>query len=967
MRQIVDDEHITLATESAAAGTTGTGRTGGTGGVPDVGGSVAEAPEVGLPAAVEAELAEAAEAGLAEAVEAGLAEAVEAGLAEAVEAGLAEAVEAELAEAAEVERAEAAEAMAAEPADAGLADSDDAEDEKGLIATYRARRIHPKRLRSPLRRLIWLAVVQIVIVGLLMAVQKLNQPLVDSDVPGAAGGTFAVPLAMFIVMVFSVAAGYWFGLAGALRVRTSVGISIAALATWTLADSPISYLRAGATGIGKRSDAGLLWAQLGVLAVFWIWLGCVAVARRQARRHKQARLHKAVSAPDLDGQPWHSRTFLGVMACVLAYYALELGIWLLYAQTGQAATGTGFLLHDLGVQAILLPIFLVLLLFVGSTDLLEWGEIAVGFVVVRAKRTRPPWLLMILTPLVAVGMIANVVRVDGVNVLHELAVVGIPAVLIFLLVRRGGYGGWSADTRSRAVMTGAIVLFGYGIVLRSITSAVRDLIGWPAQFDASFYALVSMPLALAALTGLLVLLADRRTGQPDQRGRGLLLVIIGVLIIILSLPVFLAAAGLPAVLPRHQFSLLRGMQLVASLATIGWLISLAMRRQPPAARQLANVLKLLAGLLIVSWIIGLWNGMARLGADSDYLLAGLFFLTVFWGFVTSGDDLTGTEANTTAYPRDGRILLAVSYGLVANATLLYLGALRAPRPGIALPSSAINDFFTPVGLVVLGSALVIMRFVARATRAPGDGDGDGRAGLVTQHPREPRVPVHSYGAVQVGVAGAGLIATVAALVIAGRMLPPSARVIAAMLNSPYTATVPGPGCDAGGAAWPVTAGEPITTHCGAAGLRVEAGPHGDGAVEFLPPNGFATQNYRVSVTIALGSGFVGCAGIFTRGGPAGRYFTSICGDNSVGIDQMSTRRSSQIFLRFTGPAQSHRITAVAQGFDQSIYVDGTRIGTIANGAFPATEYVGLGIINLSTRPGSVVFSTFTYTPLPPVR
>ena len=852
-----------------------------------------------------------------------------------------------------VEAGAAAEAETAEPADA--------EDKNGLIATYRARRIHPERLRSPLRRLIWLAIVQIVLVGILMAVQKVNQPLVNSDVPGAAGGTFAVPLAVFIVMVFSVGAGYWFGLAGALRVRTSVGIPIAALATWTLAESPISYLRLGATGIGRHSDAGLLWAQLGVLAVFWIWLGCVAVARQQARRHR------AVSPPDPDGQPWHSLTFLGVLACVVAYYALEFAIWLLYAQTGQAAAGTGLVLDDLGVQAILLPIFLVLLLFLGSTDLLEWGEIAVGFVVVRAKRARPPRLLMIVTPLAAVAMIANVVRVDGVNVLPELAVVGIPAVLIFLLARRGGFGGWSADTRSRAVMTGAIVLFSYGIVLPSITSAVRSLIGWPGQFDFSFYSLVSVPLALAALTGLLFLLADRRTGQPDQRGRGLLLVIIGVQIIIGALRAFLAAAGLPDFLPQHQFSLLSGMQIVASLATIGWLISLAMRRQPPAARQLANVLTLLAGLLIVSWILGLWNVIARLGADSDYLLAGLFFLTVFWGFMTSGNDLTGTEANTAAYPRDGRILLAVSYGLVGNATLLYLGALRAPRPGVGLAGAAYatNDFFTPTGLVALGSALVIMRFVTRATRAPAEGDR--QAGPVTRHPREPGVPVHSYSATQVGVAGIGVIATVAALVIAGRMLPPSARVIAAMLSSPYTARVPGPGCDTGGAAWPVTADEPITTHCGAAGLRVGAGPHGDVAVKFLPPNGFATQNYRVSVTIALGSGFVGCAGIYTRAGPAGRYFTNICGDNSVGIDEVSTRRSSQIFLQFTRRAPSHRITAVAQGFDQSIYVGGTRIGTVVNGAFSATDYVALDIINVSTRPASVVFSHFSFTPLPASR
>ena len=115
--------------------------------------------------------------------------------------------------------------------------------------------IRPHRLNFPLRLLIWLAITQIVLVAILMALQKVRQPQVNSSVLDPAGGTFAVPLAVFVFMTVSVAAGYWFGLAGALRVRASVGIPVAALATWTLADYPITILRAGSTGV-RRAGTG---------------------------------------------------------------------------------------------------------------------------------------------------------------------------------------------------------------------------------------------------------------------------------------------------------------------------------------------------------------------------------------------------------------------------------------------------------------------------------------------------------------------------------------------------------------------------------------------------------------------------------------------------------------------------------------------------------------------------------------
>ncbi len=862
--------------------------------------------------------------------------------------------------------AEELESVGAEQAGAKEAQSGDAEEAKGLRATYKARHIRPSQLTGPSKRLVLLAIAQIMLVAVLMALQKVHQPQVNSVVSGAAGGTFTVPLVVFIVMVMSVAAGYWFGLAGALRVRPGVGIPIAALATWTLADVPISSLRLGATTVDPHlSDAGLRWAQLGILAVFWAWLGGTTAAAWYARRKRP------VVAPAPGGQPWHPGIFRVTLACVLAYYALEFVIWVLYAQAGLAATGTGSLLADLGVQAVLLPTFLVLVVLLGSTDLLEWGEIAVQSIVVGPKRDRPRWLLAILTLMAALATIANVVRIDGINIVLELAVLGVPAIFLAALVRLApGYGDWSDDLRSRAVITGATVTFLYVAILPAVTSAIRDAVGWSAQLDYQFYWLVSTPVALSVLTVGLFFLAQRRIGKPEQRGRGLLLVIVGVLITIAGLPAFLSAANLPAVFPQQHFSLLSGLQAVAAVGTLSWLIILAVRGRESSAAQLANLLALLAGLQIIRWILDLLNEISVLGADSDYVLAGLFFLTVFWGFAMSGENLTGDKANSALYPRDGRILLSVGYSLVSTATLLYLGEVRTPAKGVSPPSYLTADPVTPLGLATLGSALVVVAFVARmspSAHSPAHATPAGQANATSAFPSGSRIRAHS--AAQVGIAGVGAVATGAALVILGSALPRLTQANAALVGTPYKAPVPGPGCDTGGALWTVTPGERVTTECGAGGLHVEIGPgRGDeGDVKFLPPNGFTSQNYRISVQITFGSGFDGCAGIYTRGSAAGRYLTAVCGDNSVGIDKQGAHGSSMIYLNYVGRTLTYTIAAVSQGSDQSVYVNGAKIGTVADAAFSTTEYIGLGIVNSGNRAEAAVFSNFKFTPLPAAR
>jgi hypothetical protein len=509
-----------------------------------------------------------------------------------------------------------------------------------------------------------------------------------------------------------------------------------------------------------------------------------------------------------------------------------------------------------------------------------------------------------------------------------------------------------------------VVIFAYTTLLLSITSAVLGELGWPPQFDYTLYFLVSTPVALAALTAGVLILARGAPG-PEQRGRGLLLVVAAAVIIIAGLPGFLAATHLPAVFPPRHFGLLNGLLFVAAAGTIIEIAGLAiLGRLRAAGGLLANTFKLLIGLQLVRWLLDLLQVIAKLGADSDYLLAGLFFLTVLWGFATSGDKLTGTKANSAKYPRDGRILLTVSYTLVSSATLLYLGALHGPARDPAPPSYLTTDPFTTLGLLVLGPALVIVAFVTRLRRVPGE-PSSRVAGLAERFQARVRIP--SAGAVQIGIAVIGTVLTAASVaVIATGGLPDLARASAAQLGRSYTALVPGPDCDAGGAIWFVARGERVLTQCGRTGLVATVAPHQEGDVTFLPPDGFTSRNYRIFVTVRFNGRFDGCVAVFTRGSAAGRYLNYLCSNHSAGIDVLNTRRATlkRLAAGFARPAPSYTMMTVSDGTQQSFFVNGLKIGAVLDNEFPATDNVGLVLSNSAGVAGSAFFSHFAFRPLP---
>jgi hypothetical protein len=846
-------------------------------------------------------------------------------------------------------------------------------DSRRLIDIFRDRRIDLKDadLASPLRLLIYAAFAQTLIVAvLLLAGLTVSQPSVSSGVQDQAGGSFLVPTAVFIVMAFSVAAGYCLVLAGALRVRAAAGLPIIAATTITLAVVPISKLHAGAA---VEPHEWLRWAQLGVLAFLWAWVLWRLATRQWGAERRSSRGRK------------HGAVLVGVLAVVVVYYALEFAVWGSYAQVGQTARGTGFLLDDLSFQAVLLPVFLTLVVLLSSTDLLDWGELIAARVPIWVKPSYS-WIFLILTPLTACLVIASALRAHPGEALPEILVGAVLAGMVGLLVHLGtDYAGWSDELRGRLVFVGAIVIFVYTTVFSSITGELATAAGLSSLAGSELYWLISTPVLLGLLTAGLFLVARGQVGTRKTGATGLFLAMVGMMILVAELPEFvsLRSRKLPARIPWQHFSLLSGIQLAAGIGALvwaGWLLA-HKRLSKSDVGPLPSIFLLLVGLELVTLIIDLLDGIERLGNYSAFALAGFFLLIALWGLITSGDQLNAGAASAH-YPRDGRIMLFVGYTLIANATLVYLGTLHEPVTGTGPPPSLTADYVTPTGLGILGTALVVIAFIMRPrklARSPGPAaasraEAAAAASLASAGAARPvrsRAPAVQTPVIQRGILGVGALATVVALIFVGVTAAPHlASANAQLASQPYHAVVPGPGCDIRGASWTVPPGDPITTKCLKTGLQVAEVNPGAGDVQFLLPGGPFPRNYRVSVQVNLSNMPDGCASIYTRASAAGHYSSYICTNtlNDVqvyvwGIQEIGLKTFKQLGSGIVRKADTYVLVATAANTIQQITIDGSS-AAFTNGTLAATEFVSLGISDTGKQGGSVIFSNFTFTPLP---
>jgi len=230
-----------------------------------------------------------------------------------------------------------------------------------------------------------------------------------------------------------------------------------------------------------------------------------------------------------------------------------------------------------------------------------------------------------------------------------------------------------------------------------------------------------------------------------------------------------------------------------------------------------------------------------------------------------------------------------------------------------------------------------------------------------------------------------------------------------LLDRSYTAAVPGPGCDAGGANWlvsgiykaPVTPtastaatpaqGTPTlqvivdnstVTTCRQHGLLVTHNAHFDSYAEIIfDSNGLALPHHfstQITATIVAATGTAGFTlGVRKQSGaPTASGSDNGYGDDSldVGVDGSweavrTNDTTDQVDARFsTGfiqPAKSFTLAAEVSGPLMIFSINGQKMTTVVDTTYPDGYGIDFGISDPDTKsPPSALFSHFVYTPLP---
>ena len=247
---------------------------------------------------------------------------------------------------------------------------------------------------------------QTAVVAVLLVTQFVPQPHVSSGVADLGGLAYGVPLASFVVMAVSLAAGFGMLLTGASRSGARLRYGVLAVVTLLLAIQPVTLLISADAGRGYSLALVFSAAQLAILAVWW---------------------------------RWSTRPVL-VWVLLPVYYLLAAGVWLVFAAHGRASAGTGVVLHGLAAELLLLPLVLVFPILAFSTD---WVNRVPGIthrVLLfrdprgRLRFSRP---LPYATAIIAVALLTGEI-LAGEGLAGGLAAVLVMTVIMTVLIRLAG-------------------------------------------------------------------------------------------------------------------------------------------------------------------------------------------------------------------------------------------------------------------------------------------------------------------------------------------------------------------------------------------------------------------------------------------------------------------------------------------------------------------------------------------------
>jgi preprotein translocase subunit Sec61beta len=278
----------------------------------------------------------------------------------------------------------------------------------GLLGTFRERAISLRTMSPRLRLVTGLAVAQIVVAAIMLALRGADLPRTTINAGSLQlGGLLQISGVALWVCVVLLAMAWTYVLVGAFHAH--LGIRVVALALFTGATA-LLYYNSSLKGAGGVAEVVILAAIWVVGALWW--------------RNDRRAAGIAADAP-------HPVRLMTMFALVLGLYGA-----FRWSTSADSVTGAGNFGAALFEQQIILAVFLIPVLLLAGSEFAEWGEVVGDRVAVLAGRARGLAIPASLLAVAAALALARAVDVLGDRTPSEL-VLGLLGAALVAAVMRG--------------------------------------------------------------------------------------------------------------------------------------------------------------------------------------------------------------------------------------------------------------------------------------------------------------------------------------------------------------------------------------------------------------------------------------------------------------------------------------------------------------------------------------------------
>jgi hypothetical protein len=543
----------------------------------------------------------------------------------------------------------------------------------------RERVISIRTMDRRMRLVVGAAVAQLLVAAIMVALRGADIPRIIGDVTDGEEST--IPVATFVVATSFVVVAWTFVLAGALHAHWSLRVLVVGLFSWSLLAE---------RDVPAQTTAGEIAAIALLAAIVAITLATIVRDRR-------------AEAPS-------ARLLATRVAMLLPLVAgLFLTAWL----SARAADQLEYFTTSVSDHLFNLQYALIPLLVLAGADFADWGHVLGTRGSLLVERLRGAWPLLLVTAVVAGGMLADSVRVSPDDLPHMLALGGVLFVTVLLL-------GWLVRARQTWPAHFPFLALAAVVVLDSTMGFLIEhfVQGGDAYVSDHIYAVTAAVwLALAAVS--LVALAAWRRMHPMLVAALSFVVLIGVCDVLFGLSsVATVFSGLG--ISGDTASLdLDGLRALAGLATLLVCAAVLLRRRlREDAWMLGLVLAVDVSIQVLAWVNLLFEHTAqvaeRVTGGFSIGAAVVLLVALLLELVASGDAITNRHGRW--FPRPSRVLLYLGYVLMVASAVLYFASLHSPETGALRESLFDSEQWVQEGVIFLGPALVLALFVGGVAR-----------------------------------------------------------------------------------------------------------------------------------------------------------------------------------------------------------------------------------------------------------